>query len=161
MYLRRPIKLLSKIKKINTLIDLYDEYLYATGEDKNEIFFEITKNKPLTEDLLRTKYYFVSAPSYKDFHNIEKMREIYLKLHESYDYKMYSLKKSFHPKYCIKDLFFLPSRTINFLLNLNLRLPVAFFLSTISWISTILISTYTSELRELINILIKSITKAI
>lgn len=156
-YLRRPVKCLSDINKAFKIIDRYNSFHEATeDEDRQRKYSEIARLKPLTDDLLDT--YFNGAPSYQDFYDEQKIRSFYTRLHESIDLNRYNFKKYFHPKYLVRDIFFLPAAFVGFLLRLDFGRLSSFFLSCLVWIATILISAYALELRSFIDALIIKIT---
>lgn len=153
LYLRKPIKHIMNMKKINKILGLYNTFLKAPDKTKKEqAFLEIARYKHLTQDLVG--WYYENAPSYGDIHNDEKLRNFYIRLSEAHDYNLYQFKKSFHPKFIIKDIFFIPSSIIGFLLSINLNIGKKFFLSCLTWFATILISAYATELRNFLNTLL-------
>lgn len=154
-YLRKQVKCLIDISKASNIIVLYNSFFNASGKEKEKFFLEIARNKPLTDDLLNTYYY--SAPSYEDFSNDRKLGEIYTKLFESIDKNRYNFKKYFHPKYLISDIFYLPAGIFGFLLRHSFGRIISFLLSCLTWIATIIISAYATELRVFIDSIIDNL----
>lgn len=154
LYLRKPFNKLWRNTRINYLIGLYNSYRQAnTHDEKLNAFEQIARNRPLSNDLIGGIHY--SSPSYKDFENDEKIRNAYLRLCEVYDSNYYQAKKLLHPKFLIKDIFFLPGLILSFLFNRKFKKTSSFVVSCITWLATILISAYAAELRILIDGIIK------
>ncbi|AHN24376.1 MULTISPECIES: hypothetical protein [Lysinibacillus] len=155
LYLRKPVSRLWRNTKINYLLGLYNSYKHANGHDEKALAFEqIAKNRPLSNDLIGGLYFF--SPSYDDFGNEEKIRDAYIRLCEAFDDNYYWAKKYLHPKYLIKDIFFLPGAILGFLFNREFNNVPSFLVSCLTWTATILISAYATELRQLIDAVIKN-----
>lgn len=155
LYLQKSVSILWRNTKINYLLGLYNSYLHANGHnDKASAFKHIAKNRPLSNDLIGGLYIF--SPSYDDFGNEEKIRNTYIRLYEARDENYYWAKKYLHPKYLIKDIFFLPGAILGFLFNQKFNNIPSFLVSCLTWTATILISAYATELRQLIDTVIKS-----
>lgn len=158
MYLRRPIKKIFDNRKINYLSELYESYNKAIDRDeKLKSFEEIARNRSLSNDLIGGLYF--DSPSYTDFGDERKIHRTYIMLIEQFDYNIYWVKKYLHPKYVIKDLLFMPAAIFSFLLNHEFNKVPSFLVSCITWIATILISAYATEIRLLIDELIKNSPK--
>lgn len=154
LYLRRSIKLILENRRIDYLIGLYESYRKAvTNEEKQLAFEEIARNKSLSNDLINS--FWFNSPGYKDFNNEEKIRNTFIELIETFNHNSYWMKKYLNPKFVIKDIFYLPSSILGFLLNHQFKILSSIFISSLGWIATILISAYAAELRALIDAIIK------
>lgn len=158
-YLRKQITCLSNIKKTGIILKKYDAYYEAPDSKKEQAYLELVREKPLTDDLLGT--YFSGAPSYRDFSDEGKIRQFHAMLLEFIDQNIYDFKKYFHPKYFLLDIFFFPATFFGFLLRHNFGRFISFSLSSLTWIATILISAYATELRIALDALVEKFTKII
>jgi hypothetical protein len=155
LYLRRPIKKLWENSRLNYLISLYNSYKTAnTHDDKTKAFELIAKNRPLSNDLIGGLYFY--SPSYNDFGDDDKIRDTAIRIYETYDHNYYWAKKYLHPKYLVQDIFFLPGAILGFLFNREFNKFPSFIVSCLTWIATILISAYATEIRNLIQTIIEN-----
>ncbi len=149
-----------KNTQIKYLIELYNAYRKAKNQDeKIKTFERIAKNRPLSDDLIGGSFYI--SPSYTDFNNLDTINTAYIRLLESFDCNLYWMRKYLHPKYLVKDLFFMPSALVSFLVNHQFKVFSSFLLSIFGWIATILISAYASELRVFIESIIDKLIEII
>ena len=149
VYLRKIFMELWKIIRINRVIDIYHLFKDADSEsEKHKYFEQIAQNRPLSNELIG--FYF-DSPTYRDSINSSKIPETYFKLFETRDYCWHNFKKYFNPKYAVKDSFFLPSTFFEFIFKNSLGRLSSSFISFLSWTTTILITAYSNEVRNIID----------
>lgn len=158
MYIRKPITLFFNNYRLNYLMGLYNAYKRAnTHEEKSKAFELIARNRPLSNDLVGSVYF--GFPKYTDFKDEQKITESYLRLVETHDTNSFWVKKYLlNPRYFIKDIFYIPAALFEFLLNHRFTKPTSTFISVLSWIVSLLISVYKTDIKTWINTIIEKFT---
>ncbi len=153
LYLRRPVKLYRENLKIAELRKFYFSFDQSKTEDeKMKNFQEIARRKALSNELIGGGIFTESpSPSYRDINDPRKIANAYYSLLEKFDSNVHWMKKYFNPKYLFEDIFFLPASFLGFLFKHSFEKVTSFFLSSIAWITTTLISIYSPEIRLLID----------